>query len=280
MLVLPAPAKLNLFLHVLGRRSDGYHELQTLFQFIDLCDELSFEGKDAEISLQSDWRGVLEADNLIVRAAHCLRDFTGTQQGAQIYLQKNIPIGAGLGGGSSDAATTLHGLNRLWNLGLSLDELASVAISLGADVPVFVRGRAAWAAGIGEQLTPMAPAELPEHIYLLAVPRVHVSTAKVFQHPALKRDCSPIQNVYAELSAAENVCEPVTRLLYPQVDALLQWMRQFGKPRLTGTGGGVFVPVDAGFALGTIIESCPVAAEFHLVRALNQSPLFEKLYLN
>lgn len=280
MLVLPAPAKLNLFLHVLGRRTDGYHELQTLFQFIDLCDELRFELGGTEICFQSDWCGVKNEDNLILRAAHSLREFTGTRQGVHISLKKNIPMGAGLGGGSSDAATTLHGLNRLWDLGLSLAELSSLAISLGADVPVFIHGRASWAEGIGDLLTPTAPGELAEPLYLVAVPQVQVATAEVFQHPELKRDCLPMQKAYSSLSTAENVCEPVTRMLYSQVDELFHWMAQFGRARLTGTGGGVFVQVDAGFALESIAENCPVSAECYLVNSLNQSPLLEKLYLN
>ena len=188
---LPAPAKLNLMLHITGRRADGYHELQTLFQFLDFGDELGFAVRaDGVIRLHSDIPGVVHDSNLIVRAARALQQQTGCTLGADIWLTKRLPMGGGIGGGSSDAATTLLGLNHLWQLHLDEDRLAELGLTLGADVPVFVRGRAAFAEGIGEKITPIT---LSEPWFLVAIPQVLVSTMKIFSDPELTRDTPTIK---------------------------------------------------------------------------------------
>ena len=246
-LTLPAPAKLNLFLHVTGRREDGYHDLQTLFQLLDYGDTLSFEAAPpgtlalhlAETSLFKD----LPMDsNLVIRAARRLAAETGGDcPGASITLHKRIPPGAGLGGGSSDAATTLLALNELWRLNLSKSRLAAIGLQLGADVPLFIEGKSAWAEGVGERLQAVA---LEEAWYLVITPHCAVSTAAVFSHQNLTRNSPAIK--MADFLAgkagidAGNDCESVTRTLYPEVAEALDRLRQFGEARMTGTGSGVF----------------------------------------
>ncbi|QEY64851.1 4-(cytidine 5'-diphospho)-2-C-methyl-D-erythritol kinase [Metapseudomonas lalkuanensis] len=237
-LILPAPAKLNLMLHILGRRADGYHELQTLFQFLDHGDELGFSVRqDGEIHLRTDVPGVPHDSNLIVRAARKLQAESGCQLGADIWLDKRLPMGGGIGGGSSDAATTLLALDRLWNLGWSEDRLAALGLSLGADVPVFVRGRAAFAEGVGEQLTPV---DLPEPWFLVAAPQVFVSTAEVFSDPELTRDTPPIKVRSLLEGGGRNDCQPVVEKRYPDVRNALILLNKFTSARLTGTGACVF----------------------------------------
>ncbi|NWL78505.1 4-(cytidine 5'-diphospho)-2-C-methyl-D-erythritol kinase [Pseudomonas taiwanensis] len=237
-LILPAPAKLNLMLHILGRRADGYHELQTLFQFLDHGDELGFALRDdGEIHLRTDVPGVPHDSNLIVRAARKLQAESGCRLGADIWLEKRLPMGGGIGGGSSDAATTLLALDRLWNLGWSEDRLASLGLTLGADVPVFVRGRAAFAEGVGEQLTPV---ELPEPWFLVAVPQVFVSTAEVFSDPELTRNSPPIKVRSLLEGGGRNDCQPVVEKRYPDVRNALILLNKFTSARLTGTGSCVF----------------------------------------
>lgn len=237
-LTLPAPAKLNLMLHVLGRREDGYHELQTLFQFLDHGDELTFARReDGQIRLLSDLPGVDHESNLIVRAARLLQQLGDDVPGADITLVKRLPMGGGIGGGSSDAATTLLGLNRLWNLGLDLDRLAQLGLSLGADVPVFVRGHAAFAEGVGERLQPV---ELPEPWYLVAVPQVSVSTAEIFSDPELTRNTQPITVRSLLAGGGHNDCQPVVEKRYPQVRNALSLLNKFVPARMTGTGACVF----------------------------------------
>ncbi|MFZ6045288.1 4-(cytidine 5'-diphospho)-2-C-methyl-D-erythritol kinase [Pseudomonas sp. CR3202] len=237
-LVLPAPAKLNLMLHILGRRADGYHELQTLFQFLDHGDELGFAVRqDGEIHLRTEVPGVPHDSNLIVRAARKLQAESGCRLGADIWLDKRLPMGGGIGGGSSDAATTLLALDRLWNLGWSEDRLAALGLSLGADVPVFVRGRAAFAEGVGEQLTPV---DLPEPWFLVAVPQVFVSTAEVFSDPELTRDTPPIKVRSLLEGGGRNDCQPVVEKRYPDVRNALILLNKFTSARLTGTGACVF----------------------------------------
>lgn len=237
-LTLPAPAKLNLFLHILGRRPDGYHELQTLFQFLDHGDELHFAlREDGEIRLHSDIPGVPHDSNLIVRAARRLQEQSGCTLGADIWLDKRLPMGGGIGGGSSDAATTLLGLNHLWKLDWSEDRLAELGLTLGADVPVFVRGRAAFAEGVGEKLTPV---ELEEPWFLVVVPQVFVSTAEVFSDPELTRDTPPIK-VRSLLGVdGHNDCQPVVEKRYPDVRNALILLNNFTSAKLTGTGACVF----------------------------------------
>ena len=237
-LSLPAPAKLNLMLHILGRRADGYHELQTLFQFLDLCDQLHFALRtDGEIRLHSSMQGVDHDNNLIVRAARLLQTTTGHSQGADIWIDKQLPMGGGLGGGSSNAATTLVGLNHLWRCGLSLEQLAALGLQLGADVPVFVHGRAAFAEGVGEQLTFV---ELPEPWFLVACPDTFISTAKIFSDPGLTRD-TPRCKVRSVLrQVGHNDCQATVERHYPRVRYALELLNSYVPARLTGTGSCIF----------------------------------------
>jgi 4-diphosphocytidyl-2-C-methyl-D-erythritol kinase len=237
-LTLPAPAKLNLMLHILGRRADGYHELQTLFQFLDYGDELSFAVRDdGEIRLQTDIPGVPHDSNLIVKAARALQKQSGCTLGIDIWLEKRLPMGGGIGGGSSDAATTLLGLNHLWKLGWDEDRLAALGLTLGADVPVFVRGHAAFAEGVGEILTPVDP---EEPWYLVLVPQVSVSTAEIFSDPLLTRNTPPIKVRPVLKGNSRNDCQPVVERRYPAVRNALKLLGKFADAKLTGTGSCVF----------------------------------------
>ena len=236
--VWQAPAKINLFLHITGRRADGYHELQTIFQLLDHGDRLAFETHfDSTIERVTDIPGIAAADDLVVKAAKCLQQRLGTQQGARIYLDKHLPMGGGLGGGSSDAATTLVALNQLWSGKLTHAQLIELGIELGADVPVFIAGRTAWAEGIGDRLEPVS---LPNRCYLVVNPGVHVSTAELFSASELTRDCRTI-TIRAFLDGrTRNVFEPLVKQRYPKVAAALDWLGQFADAKLTGTGGCVF----------------------------------------
>lgn len=271
-LTLPAPAKLNLFLHITGRRADGYHLLQTVFQFLEQADTLHFTGRDdGEIHLAPDLAGVPAESNLIVRAARLLQARAGGSCGADIVLEKRLPMGGGIGGGSSDAATTLLGLNRLWGLDLTLDELARLGLVLGADVPVFVRGVAAWAEGVGEALTPV---DIPEPWYLVLTPNAHVSTADVFRHPQLTRD-TPAITVAAFLGgglarSVRNDCENIVRQLSPEVDAALQWLAQHGTARMTGTGACCFIACPDRATAEHLLATSPIPG--FVSRGCNQSP--------
>ena len=237
-LALPAPAKLNLMLHILGRRPDGYHELQTLFQFLDYGDELEFAVRDdGVIQLHTEIADVPHDSNLIVKAARKLQALSGSSLGADIWLNKVLPMGGGIGGGSSDAATTLLGLNHLWRLGWDEDRLAKLGLSLGADVPVFVRGHAAFAEGVGEKLTPVDPAE---PWYLVLVPQVAVSTAEIFSDPLLTRDSAPIKVRPVLEGNSRNDCQSVVERRYPDVRNALNLLGKFTEARLTGTGSCVF----------------------------------------
>jgi 4-diphosphocytidyl-2-C-methyl-D-erythritol kinase len=275
MLILPAPAKLNLFLHVTGQRADGYHELQTVFQFIELADEITLHPRDdAQIRLMSPLPGVDEQDDLTLRAATLLAESAGIASGANISLKKRIPMGAGLGGGSSDAASVLCGLNEMWGLGLSRQQLAGLGGKLGADVPVFINGHAAWAEGTGDILTAV---ELPEPDYLLVVPPVHVSTAEIFGDPALTRDSSPIRILDFHEGKVGNDLEKVVRRNYPQVDEVMTWLQQFASPRMTGSGAGVFIEVDSRQAGQHIADQAPPQWQCFVTRGMNTSPLHERL---
>lgn len=281
VLSLPAPAKLNLFLHVTGRRADGYHTLQTVFQLLDFGDTLTLHARDDDrIELITDLPGVATADNLIVRAAHALRAATGSRQGVSIELTKRLPMGGGIGGGSSDAATTLLGLNRLWGLGLSLDALAALGLSLGADVPVFVRGRSAWAEGIGELLQPI---ELPSSFYMVMVPPCAVSTAKIFTSPALTRDTSPIR-IAAFLGGGtppvgRNDCEPVVKMLYPEVAFALDWLSRFAPSRMTGTGACVFSSFTSRSDAEGVLKQLPPGYTGFVAQGVNISPAHTALQM-
>ncbi|MDD2136812.1 4-(cytidine 5'-diphospho)-2-C-methyl-D-erythritol kinase [Pseudomonas kurunegalensis] len=237
-LTLPAPAKLNLWLHIIGRRPDGYHELETVFQFLDHGDELSFALRDdGVIRLHTEIDAVPHDSNLIVRAARKLQEQSGTPLGADIWLTKVLPMGGGIGGGSSDAATTLLALAHLWQLDWDEDRLAALGLSLGADVPVFVRGHAAFAQGVGEQLTPVDP---EEPWYVVLVPQVSVSTVEIFSHPQLTRDSLPLKMRPVPKGNSRNDCQPVVEQNYPEVRNALNSLGKFTEARLTGTGSCVF----------------------------------------
>lgn len=237
-LTLPAPAKLNLWLHIIGRRPDGYHELETVFQFLEHGDELSFALRDdGVIRLHTEIEAVPHDSNLIVRAARKLQEQSGTPLGADVWLTKVLPMGGGIGGGSSDAATTLLALAHLWQLDWDEDRLAALGLSLGADVPVFVRGHAAFAQGVGEQLTPVDP---EEPWYVVLVPQVSVSTVEIFSHPQLTRDSLPLKMRPVPKGNSRNDCQPVVEQNYPEVRNALNSLGKFTEARLTGTGSCVF----------------------------------------
>jgi 4-diphosphocytidyl-2-C-methyl-D-erythritol kinase len=275
---LPAPAKLNLFLHVTGRRDDGYHTLQTVFQLIDLADWLDFMRRDdGAIVREGDL--LCDADeDLAVRAARGLRHATGCALGATIRVSKQIPAGSGMGGGSSDAATTLLALNRLWNLGLARSDLARIALPLGADVPFFLHGGSAFAEGVGEQLLPVA---LPPAWYAVAWPQVHVSTKEIFGDPGLTRNTKPTK--IADFSAAAgllpralfgvNDLEPVARRQFPDIDLALGRLQRHGPARMTGSGSAVFVPTATEEEAHAALAECPPEWGRWAVRGLSEHPL-------
>ena len=275
----PAPAKLNLFLHILGRRPDGYHELQTCFQFVDLCDDIHVRVRlDGVIRRLRGAEGVAEDADLCVRAARALQTAANCHLGADLDVVKRIPMGAGLGGGSSDAATCLVALNRLWGLDWPAARLAALGLTLGADVPVFVYGRAAWAEGVGDRLTPLNPPFAPrEDNYLILKPNVFVSTAAVFQDPELTRNSPPITIHGFLTSGGRNDCLDVVRRRYPEVARALDWLSFYGCARLTGTGACVFVSVESMDRYAEIVRKLPPASEAFLVRGLNDSPLLARL---
>jgi 4-diphosphocytidyl-2-C-methyl-D-erythritol kinase len=267
----PAPAKLNLFLHVTGRRSDGYHDLQTVFQLIDLADQIHIElRQDAVIDRPSGPAGVPAEADLVVRAARALQAATGTQLGATLNVTKCIPLGGGLGGGSSDAATALVALNKIWECGLNENDLAAIGVQLGADVPVFVRGRSAWAEGRGEHLTPV---ELPQRWFAVVHPGVHVPTANVFQAPELTRNSPPITMHRFLQSGGRNDFEPVVRARYPEVAHALDWLGHFAPARLTGTGSCIFASCASLSEAQDIATRVPAPWRGMVARGINVSPL-------
>ena len=290
--VWPAPAKLNLMLHIIGQREDGYHELQTVFQFVDYSDALEFQLRsDDQIVRHSEDFDVPEDEDIIIRAAKllCERYLQKNQSedklaGVDIYLTKNIPMGAGLGGGSSDAATTLIALNRLWQLQFSIEELAELGLILGADVPVFVHGFSAFAEGVGEKLSKIS---LPEKWYLVLVPPVHVSTKQVFRNSDLTRDCSAIK--LCDLSRHEwrNVCTPVVSKNYPLVAQAIDILGKYSAAKMSGTGASVFADFDTKVQAEDILQKIRSGTEIEgwnsfVAKGLNQSPLhhfLEKLEL-
>lgn len=270
----PAPAKLNLFLHIVGRRADGYHLLQTAFQFISLVDEIRFEVvPDGRVERITALDGVPPDRDLTVRAARALQAATGTRLGARIDCTKRIPLGGGLGGGSSDAATTLVALNLLWNTGLDANALAAIGVKLGADVPVFVRGHAAWAEGVGDQLTPIDP---PEPWYVVIHPQVHVSTAEIFGLPELTRHCPTLRIRGFFAGQGINVCENVVRERYPAVAQALDWASKFGPTRMTGTGACVFTVMHSESAARAMVEQTPPEWRGFATKGMNSSPLIAR----
>lgn len=273
----PAPAKLNLFLHITGRRPDGYHTLQSVFQFLDIADLIQLRARpDGQIRLLTPLPGVAPDQDLTVRAARLLQTEAGVSAGVDIRVDKRLPLGGGLGGGSSDAATVLYALNRLWSVEWSENRLAQLGLRLGADVPVFVRGRAAWAEGIGEILTPI---DLPEPWFVVLVPPVTVSTAEIFSAPELTRDTPPIRIPAFLSGAGGNDCEPVVRARYPVVGQFLDWLNQFGRARLTGTGACVFAAFDARADAQQILVQLPAGWNGFVARGCNRSPLQQMLQL-
>ncbi len=267
----PAPAKLNLFLHVVGRRPDGYHELQTVFQLLDLADELEFTVRDdGQVRRVAGPPEVPAADDLAVRAARLLRERTGMRQGVDIVLRKRIPLQGGLGGGSSDAATTLVALNDLWGAGLDEDRLAALGAELGADVPVFVRGRSAWAEGIGDRLTPVI---LPPGWFAIVRPAVAVATAGVFQAPELTRNTPRITIRSYLCSGGRNDCEPVVVSRHPEVGRALDWLGRRGVARLTGTGSCVFATFGGRDEAAAALAGLPPEWSGYVARGLDVSPL-------
>ena len=273
--VWPAPAKLNLFLHVTGRRADGYHLLQSVFQFLDYGDDIQFAVReDGEVRRHGAVGDVAAEDDLMVRAARRLQSETGCALGADIRITKRLPMGGGLGGGSSDAATVLVALNQLWGLGLDADRLAALGLELGADVPVFVRGEAAWAEGVGEVLTPVAP---PEPWYLVVKPPVEVPTGAVFGAPELTRDCPPITIPDFLSGRGKNVCEPVVRRRFPEVGEVLDWLGQFGAARMTGTGSCAFVAFEDRGPAEAALGQMPAGWQGFVARGMNRSPLLAAL---
>ncbi len=270
MLRVPSPAKLNLFLHITGRREDGYHELQTLFQLIDLNDWLSFEQTD-QPEIQIEGLDSVEVEqNLIFKATQLLKPWAKRLTGLKISLEKHIPMGAGLGGGSSNAATTLIVVNQLWQCGLNTEQLAELGVKLGADVPIFVHGQNAWAEGIGERLTWV---NLAQKQYIVLKPDCFISTQLLFSQKALTRNekSSKFCAYQQTPSDFRNNFEPLARSLYKEVDEAMQYLDQFGVAKLTGTGACVFVEVTLDMPVNDILANAPCKA--YLVNSLNESPL-------
>ncbi|MEZ5588622.1 MAG: 4-(cytidine 5'-diphospho)-2-C-methyl-D-erythritol kinase [Sedimenticolaceae bacterium] len=269
----PAPAKLNLMLRVVGRRPDGYHLLQTVFQFIDLCDELSFRVRaDGEVQRINEVPGVPAHDDLTLRAANLLRNEAGCKFGADIRVEKRIPLGGGLGGGSSDAATVLVALNHLWGCGLERSQLMHLGLKLGADVPIFIHGHAAWAEGVGEQFTDIEPAT---PYYLLLAPATRVDTGKIFQDPELTRNSSRITIRDFLAGAHGNDCLAVVKRRYPEVAAAYDWLADRAEARLTGTGACLFAACESQVAADELRRQRPAGVDGFVVRGVNRSPLLD-----
>lgn len=277
----PAPAKLNLFLYITGRRADGYHDLQTLFQFLDYGDTLKIEANSqGELRLLTPVDGVPDEQNLIVRAAQLLRERALAQgvlpanAGANLAVEKRLPMGGGLGGGSSNAATVLVALNHLWQTGFSFEQLAEFGLQLGADVPVFVHGFSAFAEGVGEQLTPVSPTE---KWYLVMHPGVSVATPVVFNDPELTRN-TPKREISALLATDfRNDCEAAVRNRFREVEQLVSWLLEYAPSRLTGTGACVFAEFDTEYAARQVLELAPKGLQGFVARGVNVSPLHRTL---
>lgn len=277
-LTLPAPAKLNLFLHINGQRADGYHELQTLFQFIDRCDILHFSLTPTdEIEIAPEIKGVPLQENLIFKAAQLLKPYRRINSGIHIELEKNLPMGGGIGGGSSDAATTLLAINQLWQCQLDTDQLAEIGLKLGADVPVFVRGHAAWAEGVGEIITPASPIE---PWYIVLTPDCHINTGEIFSHQRLTRDTPKMKIAPAlegDIGNYRNDCQAIVSELYPQVKLAIQSLNQYGRARLTGTGACVFAAFNSEEEARSAFSKLPERDKGFITKGLNISPLMLRL---
>lgn len=275
MLAWPAPAKLNLFLHITGRRRDGYHLLQTAFQFINYCDWLEFKLRpDGRIVHLSPLPGVPLEKDLIYRAAQLMQQRTACNQGVEVRIYKRLPLGGGLGGGSSDAATTLVALNHLWAAELSTTQLAQLGLELGADVPVFIHGHAAWAEGVGEQLQPL---KLSEPWYLVIIPSIQVATGEIFAAPELTRDCKPITILDFLGGEGKNVFESVVRQRYPFIAEAIDWLSQFSPARMTGTGSSIFTAFDEKQQALQVLAQIPPTWRGVVAKGRNNSPLLSYL---
>lgn len=271
----PAPAKLNLFLHVTGRRADGYHEIQTLFQLLDWGDEITIRvTADGRISREAAAYPVREADDLVVRAALSLQRAAACSMGAVIGVHKSIPLGSGLGGGSSDAATVLLALNHLWACRLDLPSLADLGVALGADVPLFIRGHTALATGIGDQLEPV---ELGPRHYVLVFPGLSIATGAVFMDPDLPRNSAPISRAEALSGGGHNDCEIVVRRRYPEMAAALETLTRWGRPVMTGTGSGIFLAMDNPEQAMSAAREIKSLYNVRAVTGVDRSPLHEML---
>jgi 4-diphosphocytidyl-2-C-methyl-D-erythritol kinase len=269
-LTLPSPAKINLFLHIIGKRADGYHNLQTVFQFLSLCDTLGFI-LDDQVILESPLPGVQPEDNLIIKAANLLKAHTGCTKGARITLNKHIPMGGGLGGGSSNAATTLIALNRLWQLNLTTEELLPLGRKLGADVGIFLYGHAAFAQGIGDEFIAIEP---PEPWYVILMPPVHVSTIAMFQHPKLNKNTPQISvEDYLAGYPCHNDFSPLVCQEYPIIAQAIDWLSQFGPAHLTGSGAGIFLSCQNQTQAQDIVGQIPDGMIGFAAQGQNHSPL-------
>jgi 4-diphosphocytidyl-2-C-methyl-D-erythritol kinase len=272
-----APAKINLFLHITGQRADGYHTLQSVFQLLDFYDKIHLKSsKNGEIKRTNEISGVPESEDLCGRAALALQKTTGCKLGCEYAVDKNIPMGGGLGGGSSDAATILLALNQLWQLNISREKLMEIGLKLGADVPIFIFGQNAWAEGVGEILTPI---ELPEQYYVVLTPSVHVSTAQVFANSTLTKDTKPLK--IADFSNGvnsnqfRNDLEKVVSKEFPAVASTIKWLNQFGQARMSGSGASVFVAVDSQSEANEILTQKPANTSGIVAKSLKKHPLFE-----
>lgn len=279
-LTLPAPAKLNLFLHITGRRPDGYHELETVFQFLEIADTLHFSIRDdSELHLTPEIPEVSEEENLITKAARALKSAANQPYlGVDIRLEKKLPMGGGLGGGSSDAATTLIALNKLWALNFSMQELAAIGIKLGADVPIFIHGFSSFAKGVGEQLQEATPTE---SYYLIIHPQQHVSTGAIFTHPNLTRNTKPLGNIQVRPNSLltgmnwqnlNNDCQDLVFNLYPTVAAAHNWLLQYAASKMTGTGACLFAPFSTEEAAQQVLEKLPKQYRGWIAKGMNRSP--------
>lgn len=267
----PSPAKINLFLHICDRYENGYHELQTLFQILDLCDQIGFSvNQSGCISLQDNIEGLAAEDNLLFKAANILLPYRANNAfGANLYMRKKIPMGGGLGGGSSNAATVLLALNQLWECQLSLSKLQELGLQLGADVPVFVNGHSAFAQGIGEDLI---NTKLPSTYYLVATPQLHVSTRDVFSHKDLPRNTAKIDFNTYQFDQTQNDCEKLVCKLHPEVANLLQWLLHYAPSRMTGTGASVFALFDSYQSAQMVLETLPKNVTAFIAKGIDVSP--------
>lgn len=270
-----SPAKLNLFLHVIGRRPDGYHNLQTVFQFLDYGDQITITPtENGKLSLLTKFDGVAEQDNLIIKAAKALKAAADCPLGAEISIDKILPMGGGLGGGSSNAATVLVALNQLWQLGYSKQALADIGLALGADVPIFVHGYAAFAEGVGEKLTPVAP---PEHWYLVTKPKVSISTVSVFTSADLPRNTPRISASEWSMANTHNDCQSMVTKHYPEVANLYAWLIEYAPSRMTGTGACIFSYFETEQAAREVEKLLPPGIESFVAKGLNHSPLVDQM---